>query len=200
VSRSEGERSVILPYRRLDIALKLLALVVLTGMLALPLRNLSYAFSPDEPIAVTAPAALADGGGNEDKYVSTPATAQPDRVLMYFRYGIHYYYFPIQDTGGLLFARTVVPPGSTPYRLAGRLQRFDAVPFAAQVREAYRRTFAEEVPAQAWIVLQDESPALYQVTIWAYVPLSFAWLVALYLLIRALQGKPAVPWAKPRAA
>lgn len=185
---------MLLRNQRWDVALKSLALLLLTGMLALSLRNFAYGFSDPEPLVVPSPGEIVAGAVPEDRYVGLTAAPRLDRVQPHFRYGIWYYYFPVAQAGGRLYVRDYAPPqAGTPVRLAGRLQRFASVPFAAQVGASYRETFGEEVPGDAWIVLQGDTPEAYQVAVYADVPLVFLWLVDLYLLIRGLQGKPALP-------
>ncbi|MHB1134232.1 MAG: hypothetical protein ACYC4L_17830 [Chloroflexota bacterium] len=181
----------------LDVALKLIVLAVLSVMLALPLRNLSYAFTPSEPLVVDQPSHLV--GLATDRYVATTGTPRADGVLPFFRYGIHYYYFPLAEGGGTVYGRTPTPPRpDAPLRLAGRLQRFDAVPFANLVRQAYADSLGATVPDEAWIVLQDESPSAYRLVVYAYAPLALLWLACLYLLLRGLRHQPPFPWQKRR--
>ncbi|MHB1417893.1 MAG: hypothetical protein ACYC1C_21800 [Chloroflexota bacterium] len=186
--------------KRLDVALKAIALLVLTLMLFLPSRNLAYAFSPSEPVEVANPAALATGD-LENRYVALQATPDTTHVLPYFRYGITYYYFPFNGTDGKVFGRTMAPlEGSGAVRFEGRLQQFDSVAFSAQVREGYVQTFGEDIPHDTWALLEGETPDVYKTVLVAYVPLSFLWLIALYLLIRGIQGKPVSPFGARRPA
>lgn len=187
---------MLLGNRRLDLVLKLVTLAVLTICLLLPLRNLSYALTSSGPLEVDGPRELATGLVSEDSYVATWAAPKRERVLQYVRYGVRYFYFPVVGTDANLFARTMAPPqGAGSLRLEGRLQRFDAVPFAERVREAYALTYEEEVPRGAWILLQDETPDTYRIALYAYPLLALLWLGALFLLVRGLQGRLALPLA-----
>jgi hypothetical protein len=191
---------VLLRNRRWDVGLKTAFWLLLTAMLLLSLRNFTYAFANPEPLAVASPADILAGLAPEDRYVALTATPQSERVLPYFRYGIWYYYFPLEGTGGRLYGRDYAPPRTAaPLLLTGRLQRFASVPFAAQVAAAQRATLGEDVPADAWIILQGEAPEAYQVAVYSDLPLVCLWLLNLYLLVRGLQGKPALPGQRGRA-
>ncbi|MDA8216135.1 MAG: hypothetical protein M0Z94_00805 [Dehalococcoidales bacterium] len=191
---------MILKNKRLDVALKAIALLVLTLLLFLPSRNLSYAFSPSEPAEVADPAALATGD-LENRYVALQAAPDSAHVLPYFRYGINYYYFPLNGTDGKVFGRTMARlRGSGPVHFEGRLQRFDSVAFSAQVREVYGQMFGEDISHDTWALLEGETPDVYKTVLVAYVPLSFLWLIALYLLVRGIQGKPISPFGVRRPA
>jgi hypothetical protein len=182
---------VILRNKRLDVAIKSITLLVLTISLLAPLRNLSYALSPNAPLEVGSIDEVVADGENADRYVAALAAPQRDRVLQYFRYGIRYYYFPVEGADGILYVRTMAPPrADASVRFAGRLQRFDDVAFAGPVRLAYEKAFGEPIPRQAWLILHGETPPTYQIVFYGYPPLILLWSMVLYLLVRGLQGKP----------
>lgn len=190
---------MILRNKRWDVGLKAIVLLILTLMIVAPMRNIAYAFSPSEPLEVASPADLLEDEGLANRYVATQAQARTDRVLPYNRYGIQYYYYLLEGAENRVFARSMVQPvGGEPVRVEGRWQPFDAVAFAGPVSEKYEKTFGEAVPAGAWIILLDETPDVFKLSLVAVVPLVVAWLAVLYLLVRGVQGKGVLPGSGPK--
>lgn len=176
---------------------------ILLGLSVLILNytpNARYGMSKGDAISIPPEISLGEIEKNVDSFVSLSGHAEIGLGFTYKRYGITYYWIPLQTYEGRVLVRALSieqlrgpAPGSRPESYSGKLAKLDRVAFSKDIKAAYLSKNDVNLPEETYALLLDEEPSTYGFVVFLYFGLIFCWLLlALYIgisLIRSLKGR-----------
>lgn len=171
--------------------------LVVWALTMLVLRGtITYALSGSRPIQLTQDSTLAS---NADRFVAIMGTPNRDLAIVYQRYGVSSYWYPLIDYDNRLIVKADTPlprsPGSSPLVFRGRLRHMHKVAFSSYVIDRFRTIKGLEIAPDTYVISEGESPQ----TFWPMMPIFFfltiTWFALLIITIIALWSRhtPSVP-------
>jgi hypothetical protein len=173
--------------KKIFLGLAIFFLVVWAATALILRGTIAYALSDATPVVIPQGEHLAS---HTDRFVEIAGTPIHDLAIVYKRYGVFSYWYPLAEHDNRLVVKTDDPlPRSTrgPQVFGGRLRRLHQVAFSSNIMRRFDQARGFELPPDAFVIVAGESPQTFRPLLLMFVPLTAAWLVLLIIVIIALR-------------
>ena len=166
-----------------------LAFPVVLGAVQIP--ELAYDLGPKSPAKITNVADLRTHADARSTFAEVTGHGDFDKAFIYKTHGQSYAYFPVKTYDGMLIVRSYEKPGKDDDAAwkridhwVGRLQPIKRMAFRRTISAVFRERFKVDIPADAFYLARDDTPALsgWQIAALIYAVLLFAALLYFFFI------------------
>jgi hypothetical protein len=169
---------------RVLLALAIFFLTVWGATLLVLRGTVAFALGDTTPIVVQAVEELPP---RLDRQARVSGTPNHDLSVVFWRYGVYSYWYPLEDHGRRIFVKSDTPlrrsAGQGAQSFEGRLRPIEGTAFSSRVINLFLQERGLAVAPESYVLDTGESPQLFRPMLLMAAPVTLIWLVVLAIVL-----------------